>query len=58
MTNHDKHGFSFEPMGDIFMEFASSSRMGQFFTPYNVSYMMAQMTMDSERETVADNAGC
>lgn len=47
-----------EPLGDIFMEYLSYGKNGQFFTPMHICMMMQQMTMgeDKEERRVCDPA--
>jgi hypothetical protein len=38
----------FDPFGDFYMEHLSNSRTGQFFTPYEVCKLTAQMTLGDD----------
>ncbi len=42
-------------IGPLFGEFAASSQLGQFFTPYSLSYMMAKMIVGDAKKALADS---
>jgi len=43
-----EHGL--EPLGDLFMEFVSKGRNGQYFTPMNVCEFMQQLICDDKKK--------
>lgn len=47
-----------EPLGDLFMEYLSYGKNGQFFTPMDLCLMMNEMTLgeDQEEKSVCDPA--
>ena len=42
-------------IGPIYTEFAASSQLGQFFTPYHLSKMMAMMIIEEPEKMLADS---
>ena len=45
-------------LGDIYQALSVNNKsFGQFFTPYHVSYLMAEMTLSNVKETIAEK-GC
>ena len=58
MTDLQPEGFG-DPLGEFYMMHISNGRLGQYFTPENVTDMMAQMNIGSESkagQTVLDPA--
>lgn len=54
-SDNEGEGFT-DVLGEIFMEFVSHGRNGQYFTPQPICDMMALMTIDEDRKTVSDPA--
>jgi len=54
-SDNNGEGFA-DVLGDLFMEFVSHGRNGQFFTPQPVCDMMAAITIDKDQGSVSDPA--
>lgn len=54
-SDNDGEGFS-DVLGDLFMEFVSHGRNGQFFTPQPICDMMAALTIDNNKSSFYDPA--
>ncbi len=42
-----------DPLGDLFMEFLSYGKNGQFFTPMSICIMMQEMTMGNDQSEIS-----
>ena len=47
-------GYYGDPLGNWYQEYFSHGKNGEFFTPWNVAYMMAEMLDPKPTETVCD----
>jgi type I restriction-modification system DNA methylase subunit len=54
LYNYFMDGYYGDPLGSLYMQQFSHGHNGEFYTPWNIAYMMAQMLNPTSNETVCD----